>query len=54
MISRLIDWCAANRFMVFTSVAFLTFGGLWSIQRVPLDAYNAAILDEVQISNAEL
>src|SRR2546423_15503862 len=38
MISRLIDWCAANRFMVFTSVAFLTFGGLWSIQRVPLDA----------------
>jgi copper/silver efflux system protein len=38
MISRLIDWCAANRFMVFTCVAFLTFGGLWSIQRVPLDA----------------
>src|SRR5437868_6481651 len=38
MISRLIDWCAANRFMVFTTVSFLTFGGLWSIQRVPLDA----------------
>src|SRR3954463_8211186 len=38
MMSRLIDWCAANRFIVFTSVAFLTFGGLWSIQRVPLDA----------------
>src|SRR2546423_3069019 len=38
MISRLIDWCAANRFIVFTSVAFLTFAGLWSIQRVPLDA----------------
>src|SRR2546430_6485657 len=38
MISRLIDWCAANRFMVFPAVSFLTFGGLWSIQRVPLDA----------------
>ena len=38
MISRLIDWCAENRFLVFTAVALLTFGGLWSIQRVPLDA----------------
>src|SRR5438105_3378042 len=38
MISRLIDWCAANRFLVFTAVALLTIGGLWSIQQVPLDA----------------
>src|SRR5437879_12552788 len=38
MISRRIDWCAANRFLVFTAVALLTFGGLWSIQHVPLDA----------------
>src|SRR5881398_2495328 len=38
MISRLIDWCAGNRFLVFTSVALLTIGGLWSIQHVPLDA----------------
>src|SRR5437588_956278 len=38
MISRLIDWCAANRFLVFTAVALLTIGGLWSIQHVPLDA----------------
>jgi Cu(I)/Ag(I) efflux system membrane protein CusA/SilA len=38
MISRIIEWCAANRFLVFTSVALLTFAGLWSIGRVPLDA----------------
>src|SRR2546428_2806067 len=38
MISRLIDWCASNRFLVFTAVALLTIGGLWSIQHVPLDA----------------
>ena len=38
MISRLIDWCTANRFLVFTAVALLTIGGLWSIQQVPLDA----------------
>src|SRR5436853_3175231 len=38
MISRLIDWCAANRFLVFTAVALLTIGGLWSIQHIPLDA----------------
>src|SRR5438552_8217294 len=38
MISRLIDWCAANRFLVFTAVALLTIGGIWSLQRIPLDA----------------
>src|SRR5436305_543062 len=38
MISRLIDWCAANRFLVFTAVALMTIGGLWSIQQVSLDA----------------
>jgi len=38
MISRLIDWCAANRFLVFAAVVLLIVGGLWSIQHVPLDA----------------
>jgi len=38
MISRLIDWCTTNRFLVFTAVALLTLGGLWSMQHVPLDA----------------
>ena len=38
MIPRLIDWCTANRFLVFAAVALLMVGGLWSIQHVPLDA----------------
>src|SRR5450432_711846 len=38
MISRVIDWCATNRFLVFIGVLFLVFAGIWSLQRVPLDA----------------
>ena len=38
MISRLIDWCARNRFLVFAAVVLLLVGGVWSIQHVPLDA----------------
>src|SRR5262245_60002137 len=38
MIARTIDWCARNRFLVFTAVAMLIFGGVWSMKRVPLDA----------------
>jgi copper/silver efflux system protein len=38
MISRLIEWCARNRFLVFAGVLFLLLGGIWSLQRIPLDA----------------
>src|SRR2546426_692647 len=38
MISRLIEWCARNRFLVFTGVGFLMLTGIWSLQRLPLDA----------------
>jgi Cu(I)/Ag(I) efflux system membrane protein CusA/SilA len=38
MISRVIDWCAQNRFLVFVGVLFLVVAGIWSFQRVPLDA----------------
>src|SRR5256885_4348962 len=38
MISRLIEWCARNRFLVFAGVLFLLLAGIWSLQRVPLDA----------------
>ena len=38
MISRLIDWCAANRFLVFAAVILLMVSGVWSIEHVPLDA----------------
>ncbi len=38
MVSRLIEWCARNRFLVFAGVLFLLLAGIWSLQRIPLDA----------------
>ena len=38
MISRIIDWCAANRFLVFTGTVVLTLWGVWAMTRTPLDA----------------
>src|SRR5712675_190111 len=38
MISRIIEWCAENRFLVFTSVLLLVLAGIWSLKHVPLDA----------------
>jgi Cu(I)/Ag(I) efflux system membrane protein CusA/SilA len=38
MISRWIDWCARNRFLVLTGTLALVLGGIWSIHRIPLDA----------------
>jgi Cu(I)/Ag(I) efflux system membrane protein CusA/SilA len=38
MISRIIEWCERNRFLVFTGAILLTIGGAWCMRRVPLDA----------------
>src|SRR4051794_37530019 len=38
MISRIIEACAHNRFLVFTAVLLLTLAGIWCLQNVPLDA----------------
>ena len=38
MIARWIDWCARNRFLVFTGTFFLVLAGIWSLRHVPLDA----------------
>ncbi len=38
MISRIIDWCSGNRFLVFTGVLLATLTGIWSLKHVPLDA----------------
>jgi copper/silver efflux system protein len=38
MIARWIDWCARNRFLVFTGTLFLVLVGIWSLRRIPLDA----------------
>jgi Cu(I)/Ag(I) efflux system membrane protein CusA/SilA len=38
MINRIIEWCAANRFLVFTGTVILTVWGIWAMTRTPLDA----------------
>ena len=38
MIGRLIEWCTANRVLVFTGTAVLTALGVWSMVTIPLDA----------------
>jgi Cu(I)/Ag(I) efflux system membrane protein CusA/SilA len=38
MIARVIDWCAGNRFLVFTGTIVLTLCGIWAMTATPLDA----------------
>ncbi len=38
MIARVIDWCAGNRFLVFTGTLVLTLWGIWAMTATPLDA----------------
>ena len=38
MISRVIDWCSSNRFLVFTGTLLLLLAGIWSLKNIPLDA----------------
>ena len=38
MIERIIDWCASNRFLVFTGTVILTVWGIWAMTQTPLDA----------------
>src|SRR5688572_7598103 len=38
MIERLIDWCARNRFLVFTGTLVVTFWGIWTMRAIPVDA----------------
>jgi len=38
VIARWIDWCAGNRFLVFTGTLFLVLVGIWALRRIPLDA----------------
>lgn len=38
MINKLLEWCASNRFLVFTGTAVLTAWGIWAMTRTPLDA----------------
>jgi Cu(I)/Ag(I) efflux system membrane protein CusA/SilA len=38
MIERIVDWCADNRFLVFTGSLVLTLWGVWAMTQTPLDA----------------
>ena len=38
MISRWIDWCAENRFVVFMGTLLLVLAGIWALRHIPLDA----------------
>ncbi len=38
MIPAIIDWCAANRFLVFTATLLAAVWGGWAIRHTPLDA----------------
>ncbi len=38
MLSRIIEVCSRNPFLVFTVVLLLTVAGIWSLQHIPLDA----------------
>ncbi|HET9830343.1 MAG TPA: CusA/CzcA family heavy metal efflux RND transporter [Vicinamibacterales bacterium] len=38
MIERIIEWCASNRFLVFTGTVILTVWGIWAMTKTPLDA----------------
>lgn len=38
MSSRIIEWCAENRFVVFTVTVAIVLAGIWSMGNIPLDA----------------
>src|SRR6202049_4148272 len=38
VISRWIDWCARNRFLVFTGTLRVVRAGIWALRQIPLDA----------------
>ena len=38
MIARWIDFCARNRFLVFTGTLLLVLAGIWALRQIPLDA----------------
>jgi Cu(I)/Ag(I) efflux system membrane protein CusA/SilA len=38
MIERIVDWCARNRFLVFTGTVMFTVWGVWTMRAIPVDA----------------
>ncbi|MDA8165974.1 MAG: efflux RND transporter permease subunit, partial [Desulfobacteraceae bacterium] len=38
MLERIIDWSIRNKLMVVLVTLFVTIGGIYALQRIPLDA----------------
>ena len=38
MIARILRWCAANRFLVFTGTVLVIAAGIWSMMHIPINA----------------
>ena len=38
MLARWIEWCARNRFLVFTGTLMLVLAGIWRLRQISLDA----------------
>src|SRR5215470_15479416 len=38
VISRIIEWCAHNRFLVFAGTFLMVLAGIWAMSNIPLDA----------------
>ncbi len=38
MISKLIDWCGKNKFLVSLGMLVIIFWGIWALKNIPLDA----------------
>lgn len=38
MIERIVEWCARNRFLVFTGTVMITIWGVWTMRSIPVDA----------------
>src|SRR6202051_4292659 len=47
LIARCIDWCARNRFLVFTGTLLLVLAGIWALRRIPLDAL--PVISDVEV-----
>ena len=53
MINRIINWCASNRFLVFTGTVILTLWGIWALTQTPLDAVPNELHDFVLVKMPE-
>jgi len=44
VISRWIDWCAQNRFLVFMGTVLLVLTGIWALRHIPSTRYRTFLM----------